>query len=219
MRANFENSLEFSEEDFFFEAEINSRYRGNPMRRQICGGFRKGERCFQGGAQKIVAVKIIFKRNETISIISGDMDKLRQEFITPSKEYTPIPFWFWNDRLDEKEIILQINDFNEKGVNGFVIHPRMGLPKDIGYMSDVFLAYVKYAVSEAARLGMLVVLYDEGMYPSGSAHGMVVKDNPEYASRGLEMREYKSCDAHGAVPDLKPWEKLVSLLEARKKDG
>ena len=147
------------------------------------------------------------------------MDKLRKEFLNPSREYTPIPFWFWNDRLDEKEIIRQINDFNDKGVNGFVIHPRIGLPKDIGYMSEVFLGYVKCAVSEAARLGMRVMLYDEGMYPSGSAHGMVVEDNPQYASRGLEMREYKSSDLRGGLPKLKPWEKLVSLQEVRKKNG
>ena len=66
---------------------------------------------------------------------------------------------------------------------------------------------------------MCVMLYDEGMYPSGSAHGMVVKDNPEYASKGLEMREYKFGDTCGVVPDLKPFEKLVSLQKIRKKNG
>ena len=34
---------------------------------------------------------------------------------------------------------------------------------------------------------MKVVLYDEGMYPSGSAHGMVVATNPEFAARGITI--------------------------------
>ena len=52
-------------------------------------------------------------------------------------------------------------------------------------MSARFLDLVKHAVSEARRLNMKVVLYDEGMYPSGSAHGMVVEANPDFKSRGI----------------------------------
>ena len=110
-------------------------------------------------------------------------------FLNPSSEYTPCPFWFWNDELSDAEILRQINDFHSKGVDGFVIHPRTGLPLGDGYLSDDFLARVRTAVAEAQRLGMLVLLYDEGMYPSGSAHGEVVKENSTYASRCLIMRE------------------------------
>lgn len=114
---------------------------------------------------------------------------LKEQFLHPSDEFTLIPFWFWNDALDEKEITRQINDFCAKGINGFVIHPRMGIPEDIPYLSDKFMHYVKYTVEEAHKRSMQVVLYDEAMYPSGSAHGMVVKDNPEYATRALRMEE------------------------------
>src|SRR5699024_8088173 len=100
------------------------------------------------------------------------------------------PFWFWNDDLTEEEIIRQIHDFYEKGVNGFVLHPRIGIPEDIVYLSDEFMKLVYEAVAEADRLGMYVILYDEGMYPSGSAKGMVVDGNPEYATRGLRMVEH-----------------------------
>ncbi|HZJ83610.1 MAG TPA: hypothetical protein VFD57_07355, partial [Clostridia bacterium] len=124
------------------------------------------------------------------------MEQLRNEFLYPSNEYTPIPFWFWNNDLKEEEIIRQIHDFKDKGVDGFVIHPRIGIPKGIGYLSERFMELVELAVKEAALLDMKVVLYDEGMYPSGSANGMVVKNNPEYASRGLKMIPY---DCSGAT--------------------
>lgn len=27
---------------------------------------------------------------------------LKEQFLNPAKEFTPIPFWFWNDDLREK---------------------------------------------------------------------------------------------------------------------
>ena len=76
------------------------------------------------------------------------INKLRDEFLHPSSEYTPIPFWFWNDHLNEQEIIRQIHDFKDKGVDGFVIHPRIGIPKEIGYLSDRFMELVECAVKK-----------------------------------------------------------------------
>ncbi len=114
---------------------------------------------------------------------------VKNAFLNPSGEYTMYPFWFWNDAFSNEEIERQIRDFKEKGVDGFVIHPRIGVPKEIEYLSDTFMSYVLHAVKVAASLDMHVILYDEAMYPSGSAHGMVVKENPAFASRGLRMEE------------------------------
>lgn len=117
------------------------------------------------------------------------LESLRRSFLQPPDEFTPIPFWFWNDELDEAELRRQIRDFRDHGVMGFVIHPRKGLPRSIPYLSERYLHFVRVAVAEAAALNMQVVLYDEAMYPSGSAHGMVVAENPAWASRCLTMAE------------------------------
>ena len=90
---------------------------------------------------------------------------------TPSREYTPIPFWFLNGNLTHEEIRRQLQDFRDHGVYGVVLHPRMGLSRRIQYLSPVFFRYLRTAVETAAELEMTVVLYDEGMYPSGSAGG------------------------------------------------
>ncbi|HZJ82299.1 MAG TPA: glycosyl hydrolase [Clostridia bacterium] len=144
------------------------------------------------------------------------MEQLRNEFLYPSSEYTPIPFWFWNDDLKEQEIIRQIHDFKDKGVDGFVIHSRIGIPKAIGYLSDRFMELVELAVKEATLLDMKVVLYDEGMYPSGSANGMVVKDNPEYASRGLKMIPYECSGATEIILALEGGDKLIAALATQR---
>lgn len=115
------------------------------------------------------------------------INELRRDFLSPADEYTPMPFWFWNDDLTDGELTRQIDDFRAHGVMGFVIHPRKGLTENIGYMSEEYLRLVRHAVEEAARRGMRVMLYDEGMYPSGSAHGMVVAENPDWAARCLWM--------------------------------
>lgn len=141
---------------------------------------------------------------------------LKESFLNPDNEFTPIPFWFWNDSLSKAEIKRQINDFSSKGVMGFVIHPRIGLPKDIEYLSDRYMEYVKYAVEQAAKLQMRVILYDEGMYPSGSAHGMVVKDNPEYASRGLKMLEYPCNGELDINVQLNDGDRIVSVQAISK---
>jgi len=148
-----------------------------------------------------------------------NLEQLKQIFINPPSEFTPIPFWFWNDDLTEEELKRQIHEFHAKEVDGFVIHPRMGLPRSIPYLSDVFMNLVEVAVTEAAALGMTIILYDEGMYPSGSACGLVVKENPEYASRGLQLREVacgKSNEKISVEIELAEGERLVSVQAARK---
>ena len=57
-----------------------------------------------------------------------------------------MPFWFWNDTLKADEIVSQIKDFDEHGVYGFVIHPRMGLPKGMRFLSSEMLALMKVAI-------------------------------------------------------------------------
>ncbi len=116
-------------------------------------------------------------------------EKLLREVLQPDMEFTPIPFWFFNDAFDEERVRNQLTDYVEKGVNGLVLHPRIGVPKEMPYLSEEYFRAVRFIVKTAAELKMKVVLYDEGMYPSGSAHGMVVQANPEYASKGIILLE------------------------------
>ena len=88
--------------------------------------------------------------------------------------------------MREDEIARQLGEFQAHGVFAVVLHPRVGLPRSQGWMSDDLLAMLRFAIEEAARRGMWVMLYDEGMYPSGSASGRVVAENPAYQCRGLE---------------------------------
>jgi hypothetical protein len=122
-----------------------------------------------------------------------------------------MPFWFWNDALDADEIIRQIDDFQQHGVDGFVIHPRVGLPRDLGWMSADLLGFYRVAIEAAQHRQMKVMLYDEGMYPSGSASGQVVASNPAFACRCLAKVDLPA----GRMATLKPGENLVAALQRR----
>lgn len=135
--------------------------------------------------------------------------RLLDDFRNPPAEFGPFPFYLLNDALDEKELARQLADFRDKGVGGVILHPRTGLPRDIPYLSDRFMHYIRFCLKEIEALGMKAGLYDEAMYPSGSAHGLVVQGNPEYASRML--REVKVSD-----PSCKEPAEAVYALRFRK---
>jgi hypothetical protein len=141
------------------------------------------------------------------------MDKLKENFLNPGSEYSPFPFWFWNDTLNRDGIVRQIRDFKEKGVDGFVLHPRLGIPREIPYLSKTYFELVRQALEEARALDMKVILYDEGMYPSGSANGQVVRANPAYASRGIRLLKLNPVPEPGRVP-LEEGDELVALVAA-----
>jgi len=134
------------------------------------------------------------------------------DFINPPREFSMAPFWFWNDALDEVEIVRQIADFEAHGVYGFVIHPRVGLPRDIGWMSKRMLDFMRLAVEEARRREMFVILYDEGMYPSGSSSGQVVAANPVYQCRCLAKVDLDGNSENPFHP-LNPLTNLVATFD------
>jgi len=103
----------------------------------------------------------------------------------PPAEFSLAPFWFWNDDLDETELSRQLDEFQSHGVDAFVLHPRLGLPEHMSWMSAPLLDKMRFGIEQAKARGMWVILYDEGMYPSGSSAGQVVAENPEFQCRGM----------------------------------
>ncbi|MAE64032.1 MAG: hypothetical protein CMJ18_07130 [Phycisphaeraceae bacterium] len=139
------------------------------------------------------------------------MSNLTAAFLDPPREFGVMPFWFLNDDLDEAEMRRQIADFEAHGATGFIIHPRVGLPTKLSWMSDALLAFYDVAIDEAQRRGMYALLYDEGMYPSGSSAGQVVAANPDFQCRCLARIELD----RDAPPALDADQNLVAVVPRR----
>ncbi len=147
---------------------------------------------------------------------------LPPEWLEPPAEFSQAPFWFWNDDLSEAELLRQMEDFRAHGIHAFVIHPRAGLPRSIGWMSDRMIELMRFTIEQAARLGMWVILYDEGMYPSGSSSGQVVAEDPAFRTRGLVCVDLDEATAKTEVqgvridgqgrPDLTKDQTLVAIV-------
>jgi len=141
--------------------------------------------------------------------IQINAQKIPDELSDPPREFSIMPFWFWNDTLKDEERVRQIADFAAHGVYGFVLHPRIGLPHNVEWLGPKMIHAMDVAISEAARHKMHVILYDEGMYPSGSSAGQVVEKNPEHAARGLAKIDLKN----GEEPQLEKDWNLITIAD------
>jgi len=103
------------------------------------------------------------------------MNKIIKQ-IQNDKTHAGIPFWSWNDKLEEDELRRQIRNMKDLGMRGFFMHARGGL--ETGYMSKDWFDCVRVCIDEAKNLGMEAWAYDENGWPSGFAGGELLK-NPE----------------------------------------
>lgn len=132
----------------------------------------------------------------------------RELFQNPPNEYKPVPYWGWNDKIEEAEVIHQVQEMARGGWGGFFIHPRHG--QITPYLSEEWMDRVRVAVQEAKRQGVKMWLYDEHPYPSGHGGGTVPILGEEYRNRVLFCKL-----------DNRPlrWDGLVKAYCAVEKDG
>ena len=160
--------------------------------------------------------------------LQGRTATLPAEWFEPPKDFSQAPFWFWNDDLSKGELARQMADFQAHGVHAFVIHPRAGLPRSIGWLSERMIDFMRFTIAQAAKRDMWVILYDEGMYPSGSASGQVVAENPAFRTRGLVCVDLDEAEPGTEVrgvrigangePELIAGQTLVAIAK-RKRNG
>jgi len=108
-----------------------------------------------------------------------------EDFRSPGKEFRGVPFWSWNDRLEDKELVRQIAEMDEKGWGGFFMHSREGLVTP--YMTEEWMDRIETCVKEAEKRGMGAWLYDEDKWPSGFAGGIVPAKSADYRGKALLM--------------------------------
>lgn len=109
--------------------------------------------------------------------------------------FSPAYFWMWNDRLDEKQLVAQLDDMHAHGLRSVCAHPfpqgfRRGLFESRmspDYLTPEYLAVFAKVAARAQALGMDFWLYDEGGWPSGGACGLVAKSDMEGRFRNRRL--------------------------------
>ncbi len=103
----------------------------------------------------------------------------------PPKEYRPIPFWSWNERLTVSETRWQIDEMDKVGIGGYFMHARGGLQTP--YMGEEWMHNIEAGIEEARERGMGAWAYDENGWPSGFGDGLVNGRGLEYQQKYLRM--------------------------------
>jgi len=110
-------------------------------------------------------------------------ERLKNALSGELKEYRSIPFWSWNNSLDEKELVKQIDEMKDAGIGGFIMHARTGLKDE--YLGEKWFSCIKACLDKARETGMDAWVYDENGWPSGFAGGKLL-ENEDFRARFLE---------------------------------
>ncbi|MCX6361758.1 MAG: glycosyl hydrolase, partial [Armatimonadetes bacterium] len=139
--------------------------------------------------------------------MNADIRSLRAQFADPGKAYRPMPFWFLNHDLTERELRRQIAEMDTQGVGGAVLHARHGLLTP--FMSSEWLDMVGVCIHECRMRGMEVWLYDEDNWPSGTFGGKLTRPNPELRMRYLRVEEMPTGQGANLTPP--PGNRLIAV--------
>ncbi len=129
---------------------------------------------------------------------------LYEQFVDPPKIYSPMPFWFWNGRLDPAEVQAEVRRMMDQHVYGAFLHARDGLLTP--YLSEDWFAAFGAGLEEAKRVGFYFNFVDEYDWPSGEVRNIwmsgnhqseVLARNPKFHMRSLA---YKEQIVHGPQP-------------------
>lgn len=118
-----------------------------------------------------------------------------------------IPFWGWNDDLQEVELRRQIREMAKAGLGGFFMHARRGLVTP--YLGPEWMDSIRVAIDESRRCGLKAWLYDEDCWPSGTCSGRVTHGRDHFKQKYLVHEEVEPAE-------FRPAEHTVALFRARK---
>jgi hypothetical protein len=136
--------------------------------------------------------------------------------------YRPMLQWVWDCDPTPELIRRQLELVRQVEFAGVVIQPmpdnfrphdfpvRMTMP----YLGEAFFEAIRCAVSTAAELGLIVWIYDEGGWPSGSASGAVLRGHEHLRARAMIRESGRSIVVPGDRPDplkLEAIERFIAL--------
>lgn len=109
-----------------------------------------------------------------------------KEFLNGNlNQYKAIPFWSWNNALDEAHLVHQIEEMHEAGIGGFIMHARLGMKEE--YMGEKWFSCIDACLKKAREMGMNAWLYDENGWPSGFVGGKLL-EKKEFLAKYLEYK-------------------------------
>jgi hypothetical protein len=156
--------------------------------------------------------QIFFARHSAVEAApktAAGPPSLYANFVDPPREYSVTPYWWWNGKLDGKELARQIDEMVAHHVYSCIMFPFMGLQTP--YLSDAWFEAMGAALAEARKQNFTLNFDDEYEWPNGAARDIwspwsedtkylqsrTLKENLDYAMKSLA---YVEKDAWGGKP-------------------
>ncbi len=120
-------------------------------------------------------------------------------FSVPSKEYSPVPIWWWSgEQLDRKRLRWQLERFAEGGVYNLIVlnlaptSPLYGSdPDDPPFLSEEWWEIFLGVCDDARELGIRIWFYDQIGFSGANFQGEVVREQGAFAGQWLESVTYE----------------------------
>ena len=131
---------------------------------------------------------------------SGDIDRFEKKYYEkPDISFQPLYLWMWNEVVTEERITNQLDMMKAQGAGSVWAlpvpseHRPESNPTNLKpeYLTDEFMDRFEFYVEEMQKRDMMVWLYDEGGWPSGSVCGRVVREDPSLGQQYLERQEIR----------------------------
>jgi hypothetical protein len=102
-------------------------------------------------------------------------DSLYQSFLDPPRDFSPMPFWFWNGKMEGPAIRQEIRDMVEQHVYGAFLHGRDGLQTP--YLSEEWFKAIGAGLEQSKKSGFEFNFLDEYDWPSGEVRNIWMAGN------------------------------------------
>ena len=150
-----------------------------------------------------------------------------QAFAAPPNEYRPIDCWWWEAGFLTKERLRwQLEDMHAKGVGGTWLYPRFGasqpLSSEPGFWTDGWWEFVRFALDEHQRLGM-VQFANDWLGRLDKAHFQSqlrseAKQHPAMVGRRLVAHFARSTAAETLTLQIPPEEEILTAAAYRLRE-
>jgi hypothetical protein len=102
-------------------------------------------------------------------------DPLYQGFLDPPRDFSPMPFWFWNGKMEGPIIQKQIREMVDQHVYGAFLHGRDGL--ETPYFSEDWFKAIGAGLEQSKKSGFEFNFVDEYDWPSGELRNVWMSGN------------------------------------------
>jgi hypothetical protein len=123
----------------------------------------------------LIAAFALLRFECTAQTTHPEPDSLYDGFLDPPRDFSPMPFWFWNGKMEGPIIQQQIRDMVDQHVYGAFLHGRDGLQTP--YLSEDWFKAIGAGLEQAKKSGFEFNFLDEYDWPSGEARNVWMAGN------------------------------------------